>query len=69
MGKFLHLSLNFWKLGITNAVPKDSLAELSEVALKNNIFEFDEKNFQTDTWNRNMKDVRTSLCYSFHGGF
>ena len=62
MGKFLRLSLNFWKLSITNAVPKDSLAELSELALKNNIFEFDEKN-------RNMKDVRTSLCYSFHGGF
>ena len=45
MGKVLTLSVGFWKLGITN-ISSDTLTELAEVVLKNNIFEFDEKTFK-----------------------
>ena len=46
MGKVLPLSIGFWKLGRTTQISSDTLAELAEIVLKNNIFEFDEKTFK-----------------------
>ena len=46
MGKVLLLSISFWKLGGNKQISSDTLAELAEIVLKNNIFEFDEKTFK-----------------------
>ena len=43
MGKFLPLSIRFWKLGITN---KSRVKSLAKIILKNTIFEFDKKTFK-----------------------
>ena len=46
MWKVLRLSVGFWKLRITRKISSDTLTELAEVVLKNNIFEFGGKTFK-----------------------
>ena len=45
MGKVLHL-FEFLENRDNKQIPSDTLIELVEVVLKNNIFEFDEKTFK-----------------------
>ena len=46
MGNVLPLSISFWKLGENKQISSDTLTELAEIVLKNNIFEFDKKTFK-----------------------
>ena len=52
-------------------ISNDTLTELANVLLKNNIFEFDEKSFKKKMepqWEQSSY-LSTSICYSFHGRF
>ena len=53
---------NFLETEEDKQILSDTLADLAEIVLKNNIFEFGE----TKTWNRHWNEV-CALCYSFYG--
>ena len=53
----------FLELRDNKQISSDTLIELAEIVLKNNLFEFDQKNFQTGTWNCNWNKLSTSICY------
>ena len=66
MGKVLPLSIGFWKLGLTN---KSQLMKLVKVALKNNIFEFDEKTFKQKRGTTIVTKFATSYAILFMADF
>ena len=54
---------------VDKQVTTDTLIELAELVLKNNIFKFSDKTYKTNSRNSHWYKVRSTICSTFYGSF